>query len=183
MDVRLALRPFREGDLPFLERLVVDADAVGPFIWTGFKDPQGRRRRWEQDGYLGTDSSALAVVIGDGTVAGIASWRPQDRGGPAGGCHEIGLALLPEHRGRGLGTAGHALLVAHLFDFTLVHRLEALTDAKNVAEQRVLERVGFRRDGLLRGALFRQGAWQDLCVYSRLRGDPPPGALSGPGAA
>jgi RimJ/RimL family protein N-acetyltransferase len=171
MDARLALRPFREGDLPFLERLSVDPAAAGPYIWTGFKDPGARRRRWEQDGYIGSESTALAVVLGDDTVAGIASWRPQDRGGPAGGCHEIGLALLPEHRGRGLGTAAHALLVTHLFDFTLVHRLEAITDAKNLAEQRALERVGFQREGLLRGALFRQGAWQDLWIYGLVRED------------
>jgi RimJ/RimL family protein N-acetyltransferase len=171
MDVRLALRAFCEGDIPFLERLSVDPAATGPFIWTGFRDPHARRRRWELDGYIGPDSTALAVVFGDGTVAGIASWRPRDRGGPAGGCHEIGLALLPEHRGRGLGTAAHELLVTHLFEFTLVHRLEALTDAKNVAEQRALERVGFQREGLLRGAIFRQGAWQDMLIYGLLRDD------------
>ena len=101
--------------------------------------------------------------------ANIASWRPSDRGGVPGGCYELGVALLPDHRGRGLGTTAHRLLVAHLFGFTLAHRLEAITDAKNLAEQRALERAGFEREGVLRGAAFRDGAWHDLVIYGMVR--------------
>ena len=43
MEVRPALRAFREGHLPFLERLSLDPAAVGPFMWTGFKDPMRQR--------------------------------------------------------------------------------------------------------------------------------------------
>jgi glycosyltransferase involved in cell wall biosynthesis len=114
-------------------------------------------------------AAAVAVVLADGTVGGIASWRAQDRGGPPGGCYEIGLALLPEHRGRGLGTAAQRLLVDQLFGFTTANRLEATTDADNVAEQKALTRVGFAREGVLRGAVFRAGAWRDLVLYALLR--------------
>ena len=169
MDGNLTLRAFAEDDLPFLERLDTDPAALGPFEWVGVRDARARRRRWERDGFVGAESSAVAVVLADGTVAGIASWRAQDRGGPPGGCYEIGLALLPEHRGRGLGTAAQRLLVDQLFGFTTANRLEATTDADNVAEQRALERVGFAREGVLRGAVFRAGAWRDLVLYGLLR--------------
>jgi ribosomal-protein-alanine N-acetyltransferase len=169
MDNQITLRPLGEQDGAFLERLNTDPDAVGPYIWSGFTDPRARRRRWEKDGYIGTESAAVAVVLGDGTIVGIASWEARPRGGPAGGCFEIGLALLPEHRGRGLGTAAQRLLVHHLFTCTLAHRLEAQTDVDNVAEQAALERVGFRREGLLRDARFRQGGWRDMVIYGLLR--------------
>jgi ribosomal-protein-alanine N-acetyltransferase len=169
MTDRLRLRAFAEGDLGFLERLDTDPEALGPFEWVGFRDARARRRRWERDGWVGADSTAVAVALADGTVAGIASWRAQDRGGPPGGCYEIGLALLPEHRGRGLGTAAQQLLVDHLFTTTIANRLEATTDADNVAEQKALERVGFTREGVLRGAVFRAGAWRDLILYGLLR--------------
>lgn len=165
------LRPFVEADLPFLERLATDPAALGPYLWVGFTDARARRRRWEKDGYLGTDSTALAVVTCDGTLAGIGSWEAKDRGGPAGGCFEIGLALVPEYRGRGLGTAAQRLLVCHLFQFTLAHRLEAQTDADNIAEQTALERLGFQREGLLRGVRFRDGAWRDMVIYGLLRAE------------
>lgn len=173
MADQIALRAFNANDLPFLERLNTDPDAVGPFSWPGFRDSRGRCRRWETDGYIGVDSAALAVVLADGTVIGIASWEANNRGGPPGGCYEIGLALLPDYRGRGLGTAAQRLLVEHLFKFTLANRLEAQTDAENIAEQKALERIGFRQEGLLRGVRFRQGAWQDMIIYGLLRHEAP----------
>jgi GNAT superfamily N-acetyltransferase len=75
----------------------------------------------------------------------------------AGCCFEIGAALLPEYRGQGLGTVAQQLLVDYLFRFTTVHRLEAGTDADNLAEQKVLERIGFTREGVLRQVAFRDG--------------------------
>ena len=141
MDDDLTLRAFREEDLEFLDRLDTDPAALGPFEWFGFRDVRTRRRRWEHDGFVGPESTALAVVATDGTLIGIGSWKAAHRGGSPGVCFEIGLALLPEYRGQGLGTAAQRLLVDHLFRFTTAHRLEAGTDADNVAEQKVLGRA------------------------------------------
>jgi RimJ/RimL family protein N-acetyltransferase len=166
---QVTLRAFQADDLPFLDRLCTDPEAVGAFEWPGFMDVRLRRRRWEQDGYIGDASAALAVVLPDGTVAGLVSWRAQHRGGSPGACFEVGAALLPEHRGRGLGTAAQRLLVDYLFAYTTVHRLEAITNTANIAEQTVLERLGFQREGVLRGMVFGHGAWQDNVMYSLLR--------------
>lgn len=178
MEDQISLRPFREPELSFLERLGTDPTVTGQYVWAGFRDSQARRRRWEKDGCIGNESAVVAVVLGDETVAGIASWEARDRGGPLGGCYEIGLALLPKYRGRGLGTTAQRMLAEHLFDCTLAHRLEAQTDAENIAEQIALERVGFRREGLLRDARFRQGAWRDMVVYGLLRSDVANGVAS-----
>jgi RimJ/RimL family protein N-acetyltransferase len=94
---------------------------------------------------------------------------------PGHGCVEIGTLLLPEHRGRGLGSAVQALLADYLFSTTPVNRLEAFTEVDNVAEQRALERAGFVREGVLRGRGFARGEWRDAVVYGRLRSDPGPG--------
>jgi RimJ/RimL family protein N-acetyltransferase len=147
-----------------------------PFEWTGFRDPGARRRRWEQDGWIGRDSTHLAVALSDGTLAGIVSWRTIKAGGPEGGCLEIGALLFPEHRGRGLGSAAQRLLVGYLFATTLANRLQAITDVENLAEQRALERIGFRREGVMRGLAFIGGQWRDGVLYARLRGD-----TTGPG--
>jgi [ribosomal protein S5]-alanine N-acetyltransferase len=171
MDDDLTLRAFREEDLEFLDRLDTDPAALGPFEWFGFRDVRTRRRRWEHDGFVGPESTALAVVAADGTLIGIGGWKTAHRGGSPGVCFEIGLALLPENRGQGLGTAAQRLLVDHLFRFTTAHRLEAGTDADNVAEQKALERIGFVREGVLRQVAFRDGAWRDCVIYALLRDD------------
>jgi ribosomal-protein-alanine N-acetyltransferase len=81
---------------------------------------------------------------------------------------------MPEYRGKGLGAAAQRLLATYLFSTTIAHRLQASTDVENIAEQRALERAGFRREGLMRGVAFVAGRWRDGYLYSRLRHDPPP---------
>lgn len=117
-------------------------------------------------------AQGLSVREG-GVLVGRVSWHPVPHG-PSFPCVaiNIGITLVEEHRGRGLGTAAQRLLVEHLFATTDVHRVEASTDVDNAAEQHALEKVGFRREGVLRGAQLRGGVRRDLVLYSLLRGEP-----------
>lgn len=165
----LRLRAFTEADLPFLDRMSTDPDALGYFEYGEIVEARARRKRFDKDGLVSAESTVLAIELDDGTVAGMVSFRPRHRGGSPGVCTEIGCALLPEHRGRGLGTEAQRVLVRFLFGYTTVHRLEAITNDANVAEQRSLEKLGFSLDGVLRGEVFQHGRYQDNRVYSLLR--------------
>jgi RimJ/RimL family protein N-acetyltransferase len=57
----------------------------------------------------------------------------------------------------------------YLFATTLANRLQAITVVENLAEQRALERIGFRREGVRRGLAFDSGRWHDGVLYARLR--------------
>jgi [ribosomal protein S5]-alanine N-acetyltransferase len=81
-DQPLRLRPIEEADLDLLRRFDTDSSSKGPYLPSVFRSSQVRRRRWEQDGWLGGDLAQLAVVLPDGTLAGIVSWRPYKTGGP-----------------------------------------------------------------------------------------------------
>ena len=48
----------------------------------------------------------------------------------------------------------------------------------NVAEQRALDKAGFTREGVLRHAQWRAGAFHDVVLFSRLRGDRPHGSFT-----
>lgn len=156
-----------------LERLDTDPALSTPFGWHGFHNPRERRRRWEHDGYLGADDSLLVVTAPDDGLAGIVVWSSLAISGPQG-VLQIGIHLLPEHRGRGLGTLAQRMLADHLFSTTTANRLEATTEVDNVAEQRALERAGFACEGVVRGRGFVRGQWRDGFIYGRLRDDPPP---------
>ena len=83
------------------------------------------------------------------------------------------IAMLPGVRGHGHGTQAQRLLVRYLFAHTTVHRIEAATEVGNIAEQRALEKIGFAREGVMRGIGWRDGAWRDGVTYSLLRTDGP----------
>ena len=91
--------------------------------------------------------------------------------GPTSHCWNIGIGLLERARGRGYGTRAQRLIAEYLFAHTQVNRIEAETETGNLAEQRALEKAGFTREGVLRGAIFRDGQWHDMVSYSMIRSD------------
>jgi RimJ/RimL family protein N-acetyltransferase len=88
---------------------------------------------------------------------------------PAAGLLEIGFTLIPSERGKGYGTEAVQILVDYLFLSRDLVRVQAYTDARNVASQRVLDKVGFKREGVVRKSMFIRGMWRDLVLYSILR--------------
>ena len=110
--------------------------------------------------------------LADGAPIGTVGWHAV-RYGPneQSRAWNVGIALVPDGRGHGYGAEAQRLLAAELFATTDAHRVEASTDVDNVAEQRSLEKAGFVREGIQRGAQFRAGAYRDLVTYARLRTD------------
>jgi RimJ/RimL family protein N-acetyltransferase len=126
---------------------------------------------------LPAGSGELAVADDADRLLGSVGWRPVAHGPNAGSqAVEIGISLHASARRRGHGTRAQRMLAEHLFATTGVHRVQASTDVDNVAEQGALERAGFRREGVLRGAQWRAGVFHDLVAYARLRTDAPPHA-------
>jgi RimJ/RimL family protein N-acetyltransferase len=172
MDDPVILRPVIEDDLPWLGRMRNDPAGTGPHEWHGWRDPGAQRRQWAESGLL-TDSGGTLMVICGAEQIGAVSWRKVPTG-QISYCWAIGIALAPEFRGRGYGSAAQRLLVQYLFAHTQVNRVEAITEITNVGEQRALEKAGFTREGILRGATYRAGRWHDQVIYSVLRDEAEP---------
>jgi [ribosomal protein S5]-alanine N-acetyltransferase len=164
------LRPVTEDDLPMLRRFAVEPGLIGN-DWLGFRDAGAQDRRFALDGYLGTDNGRLIVQVRN-QATGFVTWSAHSYGGSAG-FWEIGIVLLPEWRGQGIGWRAQALLCDYLFLHTPAQRIQAGTQPENVAEQRSLVKAGFLLEGTIRAAEFRAGQWRDGLLYSRLRTDPP----------
>jgi ribosomal-protein-alanine N-acetyltransferase len=168
MDV--SLRPVHAGDLRMLRRFHSEPGLIGN-DWFGFRYAAQVDQRFAEDGYLGREDGRLMVQAGD--PAGFVTWGAGRYGGAAG-YWEIGIALLPEFRGRGIGWRAQALLTDYLFEHTPAQRVQAGTQPENVAEQKALVKAGFQLEGVVRAAEFRAGQWRDGLLYSRLRDDPAP---------
>jgi [ribosomal protein S5]-alanine N-acetyltransferase len=169
----IRLRPLLRDDLELFRRFATEPDLIG-LDWTGFRDAEAPVRRFAVDGYLGADNGRLIVEVAEeAAAAGFVSWASGGYGG-AGRHWEIGIALLPEWRGRGIGWRAQAMLCDYLFWHSPVQRIQAGTHAENPAEQRSLEKAGFTLEGVVRSCEFRAGRWRDGYLYSRLRDDPSP---------
>jgi RimJ/RimL family protein N-acetyltransferase len=165
----LTLRPAAEADLAILERLTQDPGATGEFAWLGWHKLTRFRQRWAENRLIGDDIGILMVVRGADRL-GFVSWHKVP-GTPGYYYWNIGIALLPEARGGGHGAQAQRLLARYLFAHTTVQRIEAATEAGNVAEQRALEKAGFTREGVHRCVGWRDGAYRDGVWYSMLRTD------------
>jgi RimJ/RimL family protein N-acetyltransferase len=81
---------------------------------------------------------------------------------------ELGYMILPAARGRGAATRALALLTRWCFDALGLERLELRIDPANEGSNRVAERAGYRREGVLRSLHLKDGVRSDVGVWSRL---------------
>ncbi len=82
---------------------------------------------------------------------------------------EVGYALIPSEHGKGYGTEALQIMVDYLFLTRDIARIEAKTDVRNKVSQRVLEKVGFKREGTIRKSGFCRNEWVDDYLYGILR--------------
>ena len=172
------INPYRVGDAIYLRPLErTDAERLAGWI----NDEEVRRHL---DRYLplsvGREAefidelakSNTDVVLGIATidgdvlvgVAGLHNLHSRYRSATFGLC--IGQKA---EWNRGYGSEATRLMVAIAFDTFNLHRVELRVDADHVAAQRVYQKVGFQREGILRQAAFRGGRYQDDWVMSILR--------------
>lgn len=80
----------------------------------------------------------------------------------------VGYALAPAWWGRGLAREALACVLAHAFDDLALRRVEADIDPRNAASCRLVERLGFMREGLLRERWHVAGELCDTALYGVL---------------
>jgi RimJ/RimL family protein N-acetyltransferase len=167
----LTLRPFAEAELGYFDiALDPDEDPFGSFGFRG-AGVAGIRPRWSENRLI-TDARATLAIALSAEVIGDVQWHTVNYGPPPmSDAFNIGIRLRTEFRGKGHGTTAQDALARYLFDTYPINRIEASTDVINIAEQRSLVKAGFSREGVIRGAQWRQGRWNDLVGYSRLRTD------------
>jgi len=85
----------------------------------------------------------------------------------------VGYWIGERYAGQGLMLDALDLLLSHAFETLRLHRIEAACIPDNQRSLRLLEKAGFRREGLLRAYLRINGIWQDHYLYALVAGDRP----------
>ncbi|MDX1440350.1 MAG: GNAT family N-acetyltransferase [Rubricoccaceae bacterium] len=82
---------------------------------------------------------------------------------------ELGYMLHPDQWGKGYASEAVRAALVFAFEQLDVHRVEAELDPRNVPSTRLLERLGFRKEGLQRERWFLFDEWSDSALYGLLK--------------
>lgn len=165
---RIRLRGFREADLQNF--YAVHSDPVVNRYWSF---PAWTELAQATDYFAsaigGRDATRMLcwaiaependLLIGATTLSSIN--REQGRA-------EIGYALRASHWGRGLAQEALRLVLDHAFDTLVLRRIEADIDPRNGGSCKLVERMGFVREGLLRDRWQVDGEISDSAIYGLL---------------
>jgi ribosomal-protein-alanine N-acetyltransferase len=182
---RLTLRPLAAGDGPALFAIFSDPEVVRYWsrsAWTAMSQAEDMLAA-ASEGYA--DGSALRygiVVTGTGELVGVASLFAFQRDNRR--C-DLGYVLGSRHWGHGYVTEALEAVLDHAFAALGMNRIEADIDPRNIASQRVLEKLAFRREGYMPERWFVGGETADTAFYGLLKRywDERPRSRSSPGAA
>jgi RimJ/RimL family protein N-acetyltransferase len=84
---------------------------------------------------------------------------------------DVGFTIAADHQGRGYGTEAVRCVLDHLFAGLDLRRVSAECDARNLRSARLLERVGFRREGHRVANTWIKGEWTDDLLFGLLAED------------
>ena len=168
---RLRLRPMRRDDAEALFLVFCDAQAMRYWSSPPHGSPLLTAEVIEraQMAFIAGDGIEWAITrVGDDAAVGkIGHWRWQR----AHSRSEVGFIVRRDLWGQGFAAEALAAVVDWGFARLELHSVEAQLDAANVASQRTLERVGFRREGQLRQSYYDGREYRDTLIYGLVRGD------------
>ncbi|MFB7665934.1 GNAT family N-acetyltransferase [Kitasatospora sp. NPDC056138] len=169
---RLVLRPFTVQDVPAVQA-ACDDELTQQWL------PLPRPYTLDHAHWWCTEGAPASLLSGDGV-----QFAAEDaESGELVGCFglkstnwtesttEIGYWAAPAARGRGFAPEAVRALAAWAFEVTPVRRITLLAATGNRASQRVAEKAGFVREGVLRSALTTHGGRVDSVVYGLLPAD------------
>ena len=184
---RVGLRPFRLRDAPAWVEVRRRNEAwLSP--WEG-RAADAPELSWGERHTVGAFSAMLRVqrrdaragralpfaVTYDGELAGQVTVGNVVRG--AFDSAYVGYWVDQRVAGRGVTPTALALALDHCFREVGLHRVEANVRPENAASIRVVEKLGFRDEGLHRRYLFIDGDWRDHRSFALLREDVAGGSL------
>ncbi|MEX6506300.1 GNAT family N-acetyltransferase [Jiella sp. M17.18] len=169
----IVLRMPRRGDFAAWRDLRADSrDFLKPWepLWTmdelSWAAYRQRIRRYNQEARDGTGftfflfDEAGTTLYGGITVGHIRRGVAQ--------CCTLGYWMGERYAGLGLMFKAVETIKMFVFDLEGLHRIEAACLPTNARSIGLLEKCGFKREGLLRNYLKIAGRWEDHCLYALL---------------
>lgn len=168
----LTLRNFKKEDLEHMQRYAIrenyyrylPLDKLTPKLVEDFLNLMLSEQDQEERLYY-----CFAIEPNKlGHIVGAIHIKIEDEKNRSG---SIGYALDSDYRGQGIMTEAVQAVLAFGFKTLSLHRICAVVDTENESSLRVVERAGFKHEGLMRSDTLVRGDWRDSYLYAILQPD------------
>lgn len=164
----VTLRAIEESDLELLRDMINDPETENMVMGYSYPVSTYQQRKWFEGLHSRRDELRLIIdteqhgPIGTVMLTDI-DWK--NRTAISGSK----ITSSNNLRGRGYGTKASYALIRYGFEQLNLHCIYSYIIDYNIASQRVREKCGFRRDGVLRHKVYKNGEYHDVIVWSILR--------------
>ena len=163
------LRLVKEDEVAVINELYSDVLSRGDYYPIGFRPLVKEKKRFEENGFWDADSGFLIVADKKGRILGNIGFFKTAAYLDG---YELGAIIYREDdRGKGYITEALKILVAYLFESKKIERLQATLISGNKGSEGVFRKVGLKKEGVLRSAVFHRGKHHDVDMYSILRSE------------
>lgn len=129
-----------------------------------------RDREWIRSIILSNDQSILYFAVCEvGSDAFVGYTSVSDIDSRMGRCFWSGIKILPEFAGKGYGKETARQVLKYVFDELRMERCIAKCLEQHAVAEKMLEAVGFRKEGLMRHDSFKNGTYNNTWLFSILR--------------
>ncbi|MFX1594147.1 MAG: GNAT family N-acetyltransferase [Promethearchaeota archaeon] len=162
--ISINLRAMEPEEIPLISDWLNNLEFQGRYTPLLQRSKEEMKIRFSE---ISEDHKEFIIEKKDGTKIGIIIYF-MVKGGPYN-LVEIGYYMIMSERKKGYCTEALKLFVDFLFLSRAIERIQATTDNKNGVSQRVLEKAGFAKEGIMRKAVFMKGDYVDITLFSILR--------------
>lgn len=169
---RLVLRPLVMADAEVIQRLASDRAVSDCMVSIPFPYPEGEAERYiarrRQAFAAGLGVAFAIALLPSPDLVGVLEIRDIE---PEHAQGEVSFWLSPALQGQGYMSEAIAPLLAFAFQTLGLNRLQAYHMVRNPASGKVLQKNGFRPEGVLRQRVCKGGIFEDVVVLAQLRQD------------
>lgn len=166
----IVLRAIEESDLELLKEMINDPEIEN--MTGGYSYPVStyQQRKWFESLFSRQDELRLIIdtkehgSIGEVMLTDI-DWKNRTAQ------TNSKITSKNDLRGQGYGTKASKALIKYAFEQLNMHCLYSHTIQYNIASQRVREKCGFKKEGILRERVYKNGKFHNIIVWSILKGE------------
>lgn len=166
-DVEVTIRKFEKADIPKKVEWINNPEN-NQFLHYDIPLSISGTEQWF-DSHIGDDNRYDAIILADGVPVGTIGLLFIDRKNSKA---EFYIAMgEPQYKEKGIAKKASQLILDYGFSQLGLNRIYLFTEVENHAAQRLFEKVGFVKEGIIRQDIISHGKYVDRIMYGFLRED------------